>query len=334
MAGDEMHGRLHPARKRRLWRILILVAAGLAICVAIVGLVDRSQSARINRQYHEQLTADVKTLAVDGIVISYREMGVPGSAEQTGADADAPSPPLLLIHGFMGSSYDFHAVMPGLAEIRPVIAVDLPGFGLSDKSPDLDYSKQRMADLLLRFMSILEHDRFDIMGHSMGGEIALRMTLTEPQHMSRLVLLSSGGSADIQRGFAGTAPEWLLDSILKSYLVQRLYFPLAVGQIRYASAAWFDPFFFFNRQIPAATLNQMTRDNDSGQIAGQLKEISQPTLLVWGDKDRIIPLKQGQIMNEQIPDSRLIIYENCGHLVALERSDELLDAITKFFPES
>lgn len=329
-----MHGRLYPARKRRLWLSLALVAAGLAVCAAVLGLVDRSQSARVSRQYQAQLTAGVKTLAVDGIAVSYREMGIPLEEEQTTTDPTAPSPPLLLIHGFMGSSYDFHAVMPGLTETRPVIAVDLPGFGLSDKSPDLDYSKQRMADLLLRFMSILEYDQFDIIGHSMGGEIALRMALTEPQHMSRLVLLSSGGSADIQRGFAGTAPEWLLDSIFKNYLVQRLYFPLAVGQIRYASAAWFDPFFFFNREIPAATINQMTRDNDSGQIAGQLKEISQPTLLVWGDKDRVIPLKQGQIMNEQIPDSRLIVYENCGHLVALERSDELRDDLTDFFSES
>ena len=329
-----MHGRLHPTRKRRLRRSLAFVAAGLAVCIAVAGLVDRTQSARINRQYQAQLTADVKTLTVDGIRISYREMGIPLEEERSTSEPAALLSPLLLIHGFMGSSYDFHAVMPGLAEIRPVIAVDLPGFGLSDKSPDLDYSKQRMADVLLRFMSILEYDQYDIIGHSMGGEIALRMTLMEPQHMSRLVLLSSGGSADIQRGFAGTAPEWLLNSVFKNYLVQRLYFPLAVGQIRYASAAWFDPFFFFNRQIPAATLNQMTHDNDSGQIAGRLKEISQPTLLVWGDKDRVIPLKQGQIMNEQIPDSHLIVYDKCGHLIALERSAELLDDMTAFFSES
>lgn len=329
-----MQGRLQSARKRHFWRNLVIATAGVAVCAAALGLIDRSQAARINRLYQDQLTADVKTLSVDGILISYREMGVASPEEQSDADPAGRPPPLLLIHGFMGSSYDYHAVMPGLAENRPVIAVDLPGFGLSDKSPDLDYSKRRMADLLLRFMSILEHDRFDIMGHSMGGEIALHMTLAEPQHMSRLVLLSSGGSADIQRGFTGTAPEWLLDSIFKNYLVQRLYFPLAVGQIRYASAAWFDPFFFFNRQIPAATINQMTRDNDSGQIAGRLSEISQPTLLVWGDKDRVIPLKQGQIMNEQIPDSRLVIYENCGHLVALERPDELIDAVTDFFSES
>ena len=326
-----MHGPLRPARSWHIRRNLAFVAAALVVCAAVFALVDRFQAARINRQYQEQLTADVKNLTVDGVRISYREMGAVRSDDPSGAEPDDQPEPLLLIHGFMGSSYDYHAVMPGLAENRSVIAVDLVGFGLSDKSPDLDYSKKRMADLLLRFMALLKVDRYAIIGHSMGGEIALRMTLTEPQHISRLILISSGGSADIQRGFAGAAPEWLLESIFKNYLIQRLYFPLAVGQIRYASASSFDPFFFFNRQIPAATLNQMTRDNDSGQIAGRLGEISQPTLLVWGDKDRIVPLRQGRIMDEQIPDSRLVIYENCGHLVAMERPDALLVDIEAFF---
>jgi pimeloyl-ACP methyl ester carboxylesterase len=338
MAGDLMHGRLHSARRGHIWRNLIIVITLLAVCLTAFALTDRVQASRVNRQYGEPLNHDVQNLVVDGIRISYREMGASRPEDQSGDQSGTGTgtgsgdrlEPVLLIHGFMGSSYDFHQVMPDLAANRRILAVDLPGFGLSDKSPELDYSKKNMASLMLRFMAALQIEQYVVMGHSMGGEIALRMALDEPQHISRLVLISSGGSRDIQRGFSGTAPEWLLESIFKNYLVQRLYFPLAVGEIRHASASSFDPFFYFNKQIPAATLNQMTRDNDSGAIAGRLGEIGQPTLLVWGDQDRVIPLEQGHTLDERIPDSRLVIYKNCGHLVALEQPAALLADLDDF----
>lgn len=338
MAGDLMQGRLRSARSGHLWRNLIIVLLLLAVCLSVFALIDRIQTVRVNRQYSGQLNADVQNLVVDGIRISYREMGEAQSEDQSEDQSETGSAigsgdwpePILLIHGFMGSSYDFHLVMPELAEKRRVLAVDLPGFGLSDKSTALDYSKKNMASLMLHFMAALQIEHYAVIGHSMGGEIAIRMALDEPGRISRLVLLSSGGNRDIQRGFSGTAPEWLLESVFKNYLIQRLYFPMAVGSIRHASASSFDPFFYFNKQIPAATLNQMTRDNDSGAVAGRLGDIGQPSLLVWGDQDRVIPLAQGHVLDERIPDSRLIIYENCGHLVALERAESLLADLADF----
>ena len=325
-----MHNRLKPERLRHPLRIWVILAAGIFLLAALFAGVDYTQNKRVIMQYQALLTADVQNLTVDGIRLSYRAMGQSPDEQQLPA---LSAEPILLIHGFLGSSYDFSRVMPELAKDRPVIAVDLAGFGLSDKSPDLDYSKQHMAELMLRFMDQLGYRQYAIMGHSMGGEIALRMTLAEPGRITRLILVSSGGSADIQRGFRSAVPEWLLEHMFKNYLVQRLYFPLAVGSLCAASTAIFDPFFYFNKQIPAATLNQMTLSNDSGQIAGRLGEILQPSLLVWGREDRVIPLSQGRLFKERIPDSRLVVFDHCGHLVALERPAELLAEVQAFLAE-
>ena len=325
-----MQLRLKPERTRHSLRGWVILTAGIVLLVALFAGVDYTQNKRVIKQYQALLTADVQNLTVDGIRLSYRVMGQFLDEQQSSALCTEP---ILLIHGFLGSSYDFSRVMPDLAKDRPVIAVDLAGFGLSDKSPDLDYSKKHMSELLLRFMDLLGYEHYAIMGHSMGGEIALRMALAEPGRITRLILISSGGGADIQRGFRSAVPEWLLEHVFKNYLVQRLYFPLAVGSLSAASTATFDPFFYFNKQIPAATLNRMTLSNDSGLIAGRLGEIQQPSLLVWGKDDRVIPLSQGNLLDERIPDSRLVVFDHCGHLVALERPAELIAEVHAFLVE-
>ncbi len=297
-----------------------------AVVILVLGLLvfavtDWIAAPAVDRSLREELTAGVAYREIEGAQLAFRQAGDFGD-------------PLLLIHGFLGSSYDFNQLMPELARDRQVIAVDQIGFGLSDKNPDLTYSKAQMAHLCIALMADLGHDRYDVLGHSMGGEVGLQMAVLAPEQVRRLVLLNSAGLEDLQRGMRGTLPAWFLDGVFKNYLIQRLGFPFSVHDRAAASTDAFNRFFFFNNQIPASTLNRLVEDNDSGALAPVLDQVRQPALLVWGAQDRVIPLAQGEELDRILPDSRLVVLEDCGHLTFLEKPEETLAAVRGFLDEA
>ncbi|NLO36608.1 MAG: alpha/beta fold hydrolase, partial [Clostridiaceae bacterium] len=217
-------------RKFRRWWLpgVIILVLGLLV----FAITDWIAAPAVDRSLREELTAGVSFREIEGAQLAFRQAGDSGD-------------PLLLIHGFLGSSYDFNLLMPELARDRQVIAVDQIGFGLSDKNPDLTYSKAQMAHLCIALMADLGHDRYDVLGHSMGGEVCLQMALLAPEQVRRLVLLNSAGLEDLQRGMRGTLPAWFLDGVFKNYLIQRLGFPFSVYNRDAATTDVFNHFFFF-----------------------------------------------------------------------------------------
>jgi pimeloyl-ACP methyl ester carboxylesterase len=317
-----MRYRFKPRRQSRKRRTIWLLAVLCLVCSLLLTfyLVDLFAAKRVAERYGPALTEGVTYRTVNGANLAYRRIGSAGT-------------PILMIHGFLGSSHDFSLLWPDLVSDHQVIAVDLIGFGLSDKSTELLFSKQNMAGLCAALMAELGFDRYIVLGHSMGGEVSLHLALAHPERVEKLVLLNSAGWQDLQQGHRMMLPGWLLEGIFKNYLVQRLFFPLTVYNRQFANTDNFNRFFFFNDQIPAATLIKLTRDNDSGQLAGRLGEIRQPALLIWGENDRTIPLAQGEAMAGQLPDSRLVVIEKCGHLTFLEKPQQTLDAILAFLAE-
>ncbi|MDD4745314.1 MAG: alpha/beta hydrolase [Eubacteriales bacterium] len=308
--------------KRRFKRWWLRGAAiVLVLGLLVFAITDWIAAPAVDRSLREELTAGVSFREIEGAQLAFRQAGDSGD-------------PLLLIHGFLGSSYDFNLLMPELARDRQVIAVDQIGFGLSDKDPDLTYSKAQMARLCIALMADLGHDRYDVLGHSMGGEVGLQMAVLAPEQVRRLVLLNSAGLEDLQRGMRGTLPAWFLDGVFKNYLIQRLGFPFSVYNRDAATTDVFNHFFFFNNQIPASTLNRLVEDNDSGALAPVLDQVRQPALLVWGAQDRVIPLAQGEELDRILPASRLVVLEDCGHLTFLEKPEETLAAVRGFLDEA
>ncbi len=133
-----------------------------------------------------------------------------------------------------------------------------------------------MAGLCAALMAELGFDRYIVLGHSMGGEVSLHLALAHPERVEKLVLLNSAGWQDLQQGHRMMLPGWFIEVVFKNYLAQRLFFPLTVYDRQIATTENFNRFFFFNDQIPAATLVKLTRDNDSGRLAGRFGEIRQP----------------------------------------------------------
>ena len=177
-------------KKRKPRKILFIVAALLLSLLIAFVVIDLVMARRVLTSLSDELEADVLVAEIDDAKLHYRKMG----------DGDEV---LLLIHGFMGSSYDFYQIMPLLAEHFTVYAVDQIGFGLSDKSVNLDYSKKNSARLIEGLMNHLDIDRYHVLGHSMGGEVTMHLALEDPEAVQKLVLLNSAGLADPQRGGNG-----------------------------------------------------------------------------------------------------------------------------------
>ena len=304
-------------RKRKVKLIICCLAALLLLIALVFALMDRVMTVRVQSTLSDELEADVQVIEVDGARLHYRHMG---DNEEV----------LLLIHGFMGSSYDFHQIMPVLAEHFTVYAVDQIGFGLSDKSTDLDYRKANSASLIASMMENLNVEHYHILGHSMGGEVAMHIALNRPDNVSRLILLNSAGLTDPQQGRNTKLPAFLIEYVFKNYTLQRLVFNRTVYDQNVASRDNFNRFFYFNKQIPARTLVKITQDNDSGSLADQISDINQPSLVIWGRQDNIIPLEQGMSLYSQLRNSEIVILENCGHLPYLEKPHELSGHIRSF----
>lgn len=336
-----------------LWILLTLVTLGIISAGTLV-LADVSHRRRVSQE-QAVLATGGHYLVVNGALVHFRQAGpTPEKSTPYAAPAVLPSAsdssstenlPLVLIHGLMGSSQDFEFIQPLLARQRTVIAVDLIGFGLSDKSTALSFSKRSMADTVAGLMSELGYNRYDVLGHSMGGEVALNIALYYRDRVSRLILLDSAGTMQTGApstataagsgdpaadGSGSNASPLLIDLVFKNYFVERQVFKTCLYETKPYMPLAFDKLYYFAHQIPAETLARFIADSDSGRIASRLGEISQPTRIIWGETDRIIPLPQGQALAAAIPGSDLKVIAHSGHLPYLEKPAELVSLIDEF----
>jgi pimeloyl-ACP methyl ester carboxylesterase len=321
-----MRYRLKPRRNKCLWVIRIVLVFVLVLflsALAALFIIDRVVTPQIYETYGSELTSNIRyfTLPDEETRIAFRQSG-------SGEDV------IVLVHGFLGSSNDFSGIITNLSEQHTVIAVDLIGFGLSDKDLDLDYSKKNMAEMVRKLVLSQDIDHYTVLGHSMGGEIALHLAHAYPNEVMQAILLNSAGMVDIQQGLSPSFPPFLVDSVFKNYGLQYLFFRKIMVNRSLASLDTFNRFYYFNNQIPGKTLVRMVEDNDSGQLAGKLNEVSQPVLLIWGRQDHVIPVEQGYELDQVLPDSRLVILDDCGHLTFLENPDAVLKAVQDFLNET
>jgi pimeloyl-ACP methyl ester carboxylesterase len=248
--------------------------------------------------------------------------------------------PLLLIHGFFVWSYFWRKVLPGLSRFARVFAPDLRGFGLTERLPDQPLHLWAQAELIVRLMDHLGLERAVLCGHSMGGEVALRVALRYPERVRGLVLASSAGY--VRRESTGWERR-----LLAAPLLGRLMIRLLVANQRFAGRAMRDAYhdgkidptdlraYLLPGYLPRAsrTMARMLREIDFGATAGAIKEVTHPTLLVWGKEDPWIPLTHGQRLAETLPQNRLVIFPNCGHSPPEEHPEAFTAAILSFWRE-
>ncbi len=259
------------------------------------------------------------------------------------AGADVDGPVVLLVHGMAGNSRTWANAMPRLAVDAKVLAPDLLGHGESAK-PMGDYSLGAFASGLRDLLAVLEIDTVTVVGHSLGGGVAMQLAYQHPELVDRLVLVGSGG--------LGREVSWLLRSLTlpgSEYLMP-VVFPHFIKQpgdalVRclrgagvqlpqleqmwqsYASLSQAE-----NRQAFIRTLRSVI--DPRGQVIDARDRLylaaAMPTMIVWGDQDPIIPVEHAYAAHEAIPHSRLEIFEGCGHFPHVEDADRLVDVVCDF----
>ncbi len=250
---------------------------------------------------------------------------------------------IVLIHGLAGSSRTWQHVMPELAEHYDVIAPDLLGHGESAK-PMGDYSLGAMASGLRDLLAVLGVPSATIVGQSFGGGVAMQLAYQHPELCDRLVLVGSGG--------LGREVSWLLrvltlpgleytmplvfprivadrGSDVSRFLHDRdLKHPLIAEMWRaYASLAGAE-----NRKAFVRTMRGVI--DPGGQTVSAIDRLylaaGVPTMIVWGDEDRIIPVEHAYNAHEAIPHSRLEILEGVGHFPHAEEPEQFLEVLLDF----
>jgi pimeloyl-ACP methyl ester carboxylesterase len=261
------------------------------------------------------------TIRLDGVGIHYVDRG--------------QGQPLVLIHGLGGSIYNFRYNIPALSEHMRVVALDLKGFGYSERPAAGDYSLAAQARLVGELMDRLGIPRAAVLGHSMGGAIALRLAATSPEKVDRLILVGSAPPSRMVPRFAGIPP---LPSLL------RLGTALVLHQPRLREIVlrqgYYDPSFLSPEML--AEFRRFARTRGSTNAIARLlsdaardepvdlSRISQPVLLLWGGHDRWTSLRLARWLADQIPDARLEVIERARHMVLEERAEEANEAILAF----
>jgi pimeloyl-ACP methyl ester carboxylesterase len=227
-------------------------------------------------------------------------------------------PALILIHGAGGSHLHWPAAlrrMPGAT----VYAVDLPGHGRSE-GPGREHIEDYVADIV-RFMDAVGVSRGVLVGHSMGGAIAQMTALMAPERVAGLVLVGTGARLRV-------APA-LLDGILQD----------ARGALALITEwAWgpeADPAMVARGRQMMARVNPRVVWGDFAacdrfDIRERVGEITAPTLVITGSEDRMTPPKFGQWLAERIPGARFVLVEGAGHMVMLEKPDQVASAVREW----
>lgn len=251
-------------------------------------------------------------------------------------------PPVLLIHGFGGSTYSWRYLIEPLAQSHRVIAIDLKGFGASPKPRDGAYSLHDQVALVHRF--IIEHDLRDltIMGHSLGGGVtlmtALKLIEEQPPRLKQLVLIGSAGMPQRNPPFIrqlripviGFLGVHLLPSrfLTRKTLAMAYHRPERITEEQVAAYA--APLTSPGGRHALLATARCLPPPDIREIVAQYPRIDVPALLIWGRHDTIVPVDVGRRLNEALPQSGLVLLDDAGHMPTEEVPAETIAAITDF----
>jgi pimeloyl-ACP methyl ester carboxylesterase len=223
---------------------------------------------------------------------------------------------LVLLHGLSGSSRWWRYNVPQLAQHFRTHTPDLIGFGRS-YAWAAQPSIAEMAAILERWLDANEIDRLHLIGHSMGGQIAIHLAAAAPQRVQRLVLVSSAG---IPRDLSLTAIARFVSEIIP---------PRAWGTPAFLPTIAADALRMGPRVFLAAT-TKLLRDD----VRPLLPRIEAPTLLIWGRLDPLTPLAHGQTMAGAIPGARLIVFDDAAHMPMIDRPEHFNAEVLRFLVQS
>lgn len=246
--------------------------------------------------------------------------------------------PLLLVHGFFAWSFTWRKNMAALGVQFRTTAIDLRGFGLSQRGARLRYGLDDQADLLAAFLEARGQGRVALIGHSMGGEVALRFALRYPDRVKGLVLVAPSALVQRQR-------RWEERYLVPLPVLGPLALRLSVLNRRFAARSVREAYYRPNLVTPeeiagylhpasvpgsARSLAAILQQVDFGAAAGRLGEVRQPTLIIWGENDPWVPVAHAHRLRQLLPNSELVTFPDCGHVPPEEQPDRFHQVVIPF----
>ena len=313
------------------WQVRCTAVASshvLTFCLAAVLMSGCAAPPEIPRWFDGFQRFPVNTVSVNGHRIAYLDEG--------------QGHPVILIHGYGGSMWQWEYQQIPLAGQFRVITPDLIGSGLSDK-PNLDYRPEELIESIRSLMDALGLPTATLIGNSMGGGVAIGMALTHPDRVSRLVLIDSLPD-HVRERLASPLMQRALNTSVPAWLAR--FGALFVGNR--TMEAVLKEIIFDHTLVTAAVLDRSNRNRQREDMitplmslreslplweqhfAPRLKDIPHSTLILWGEQDRLFPPQVGRDLQATIPQARLIIIPDAGHIPQWEQPQVVNRHITEF----
>ncbi|HEV7374996.1 MAG TPA: alpha/beta fold hydrolase [Pyrinomonadaceae bacterium] len=255
------------------------------------------------------------TATIYGVRIHYVEAG--------------SGPVVVLLHGLGGNTTNWAFNIAPLAQKYRVVVLDQIGFGQSDK-PLINYRIATYVDFLDAFLKELKIERASFVGNSMGGWVAAAYALAHPEKVERLVLVDAAGFS--------FAPDFDTSQLIKLNPSTREGMKELISRVFYNKQIFMNDA-FLNASMAARinagdghTIRSITESiiRREDFLDNRLSVIKQPTLVIWGREDGLLPLADGQRFQKEIPGAQLLVFEQCGHVPQVEKAMEFNAAVLKF----
>jgi pimeloyl-ACP methyl ester carboxylesterase len=311
-------------RRRRAWRVTrwVLLAILLVLMVVVFFAFLRPLTVL--------WTVTQARLLFEGLHSDYTEIPYAGNPHvRIHYYYGGSGSPIVLVHGLGGRSEDWANLMPQLVrDHHRVYALDLPGYGRSAWPHNAAYSIAEESSAVEAFMDNRHLARTDLAGWSMGGWLAMRVALDQPQRIRRLVILDSAGTR-----FSLTWDTSLFepDTAAKLAELDDLLMPGPAPHV--PGFVQRDIFRFVKRHGWVVKRNMESMLTGDDLLDGKLGALKMPMLIVWGKQDHLIPVSAGEQIHRAVPQSEFEVFDGCGHLAAGQCAGQVGPVLTGFLDE-
>ncbi|MEC4984651.1 MAG: alpha/beta hydrolase [Oscillatoria sp. PMC 1068.18] len=241
--------------------------------------------------------------------------------------------PILLLHGFDSSVFEFRRLFPLLAAKNDTWTVDFLGFGFTERISELTFDPVAIKTHLYSFWKTLIQQPVILVGASMGGAAAIDFTLTYPEAVAKLILLDSAGIAPgpVMGKFLFSPLDYLAAEFLRRPQVRKkINFTAFLNKSLVTTDAEICAALHLKSANWHQALIAFTKSGGYGSFVKQLPDLQQETLIIWGENDKILGTKAAFRFDKLLPNSQLIWIKNCGHIPHLEQAEVTAKHIFEF----
>ena len=310
-------------KKRYLFLLLILLSI-----IPIFLYYGKDRTVSKEQAIEKCSLPNSQFLQWKGMDIHYVEYGEKGNEQ------------VLTLHGLGGSVHNFKALNQMLSDEYYVVAVDLPGFALSDV-PDMTlFGEGQFMEVYRQFIQFIieefDLNDFHIIGNSMGGWISWETASVHPDKIKSLTLSASAGYE--MEEVAKVATGWLSNRNVRRFINRGL--PMSLLKMNVHNKIFYDKnkinedeiainYFLFNKEGTIDWILDLAASGTPADTA-KIPAIEVPSLIIWGDKDKIVPVEHAAKFHRDLPNSHKIIYENCGHVPQIEMAERFKADFVEF----